>query len=107
MSEEDKSLTKPLSVKFKYRGGRSFDIPYGFSRIHQLQRDTSIHCILVELSNKNEWPKKIGEDVTINLYDNSESDDKLIGEFQLSTYELYNISNYQYALIKMKKKIED
>ena len=92
-----------LPGKFKYRGGRTFDIPYGFSRLNHLKRDTSIHCILVHLSNKNEWPKRIGEDVTIKLYVNPESTDKLIGEFQLSAYELYDIEKYQYALLRMKK----
>jgi len=94
-----------LSVKFTYRGGRTFDIPYGFSRLHHLQRDTCIHCSLIHLSNKNKWPKEIGEDVTIKLYDNPEATDKLIGELQLSAYESYKIGNYQYALFRMKKSI--
>lgn len=111
MSEEDKSILRYLPVKLEYEGGTAFDIPFSFVRNYNLRCGTSIHCILLDLSNKNEQPKKIGNDVIIAIYDNPESigklrgGGKLRGRFQSSTVDLYDIGKYQYAFFKMKKSI--
>ena len=98
---EEESFLKPLSVKLEYEGGRAFDFPYGISR--KLSRGMEIHCTLVDLSNKNQDFKKIGKDVIIDIDYTPLLVDKLIGRFRSPVFELYNIGNYQYALLKMKK----
>jgi len=105
MSEEDKSILSHLYVKLEYEGGTAFDIPFSFVRNYNLRCGTSIHCILLDLSNKNEQPKKIGEDVIIDLYDSPTSVYELRGRFQSPTADLYDIGKYRYAYFKMKKSI--
>jgi hypothetical protein len=105
MPEEDKSILRHLLVKLEYENGRAFDIPYSFVRNYKLRPGASIHCILIDLSNKNEQPKKIGDDVIIDIDDSPTSVYELRGRFQSSTVNLYDIGKYQYAYFKMKKSI--
>lgn len=118
MTEDNKveSVFKELYVKLQWGGGEEFTIPRGIENCYSLNYGDALHCELVGLKGlrkglrhrgegtQKDDLKKIGRDILVDVV--RRIGDNLHGVIPSATFDLYEMKDYEYALLKIKKTIK-
>jgi len=94
----------------KIIGSSRFHIPAAIVNQYSIcgsrlgEKADALHCELVELWDKKQEKTKIGQEVLIDVSEDR-GRNKLSGEFQLATCNIYELWRYEYALLKLIKLV--
>lgn len=113
MSEEQIKEGEPIEpvfrevyVKLRLGRGEEFVLPQGIVNYYSLCSGDALHCELVWLKKKMQAdPQPIEKDILVDVKDGFLDIEELDGRFPDATFDLYGMENYEYALLRIKKKI--